>query len=53
MKQETIFGTIRILKDKGLSVDEAIAEVEARLRGRLSEDIIARIKTDIDKGDRK
>ena len=44
MKQETIFDTIRILQAKGLSVDEAIAEVESILRGKLPENLVIMIK---------
>jgi len=42
--QETIFHTIRILKEKGLSVDEAIVGVESILRGKLPEHLVDMIK---------
>ena len=42
-RQETIFDTIRMLRAKGLTVQEAILEVESILRGKFSEDIKAQI----------
>jgi len=42
-RQETIFDSVKILVEKGMTVKEAIAEVEAILRGKLPEHIVDRI----------
>lgn len=41
--QETIFHSVNVLTEKGLSVREAIAEIEAILRGKLPDSIKDRI----------
>lgn len=46
--QSTVFDTIQFYIDRGLSVDQAVQEVESVLRGKLGEDLIARIKTEFD-----
>ena len=45
-KQETIFDTIHLLKEKGLTLDEAIEEVQSILRGKLPEHILEMIRRD-------
>ena len=47
IKQETIFDTIRILIEKGLTIQEAIEEVESKLRGKLPEHIVNRVHREV------
>ena len=46
-RQETVFETVRILLKKGMTVDQAIEEVESLLRGKLPEIIVDKIKEEL------
>ena len=48
MKEQTIFNQVTLLREKGLSLDEAIGEIEGILHCKLPEEIKDRIKTDLD-----
>ena len=41
---KTVFDTVRIMLKKGMTVEQSIAEVEAILRGKLPDHIIALIR---------
>lgn len=42
-RQEAVFHSVRMMMAKGMTVKQAIVEVEAILRCQLTEDIVARI----------
>jgi len=42
-REGTVFQTVRQLKEKGLSTQEAISEVEGILRGKLPAHIVAMV----------
>ena len=42
--QETIFDSVKILMEKGMSFSEAIEEVEGILHGKLTDDLKDRIR---------
>ena len=48
MKEQTIFNQVSSLMEKGLSLDEAIGEIERILRGRLPDNLKARIHEQMD-----
>ena len=45
--EQNIFNQVRLLREKGLSTDEAIGEIESILRAKLPEGIKDRIKTEM------
>ena len=44
MKEQTIFNQVSSLMEKGLSLDEAIGEIEGILRGTLPDSLRCRIR---------
>ncbi len=46
--QKTVSQTVQMLIGKGLDFSEAITEVEGILRAKFDEELIARIKTEVD-----
>jgi len=47
MKHESVFDTVRILIEKGLTIDEALIEVEKKLRVPLPIELKDRIRGEI------
>ena len=41
---QTVFNSVKIMMEKGMSVDQAIEEVESVLRGKLPDHIVAIIR---------
>lgn len=46
-RQETVFETVRMLVEKGLTVEDAIMEVESILHGKLPEHIKDMIRREV------